>query len=370
MQLRDIKPQPLGEVPGSPETFRINEYRPKSVFNTTQTIVSSAKFPVIDVHAHAWDLTCNISEWLHRMDAANIEKTVVLTFETGEKFDAIYSQYKKFGSRFSLWCGFDYTGYDNDAQWTDNAIRELRRCKQIGAQGVGELGDKGLGEYYSSPVQGIGMHLNDARMDPLLSECAQLGMPVSIHVADPIWMYLPMDVHNDGMMNAYNWRIQMKEGMLNHGELLKTLEHALQKHSDTIFIACHFANCTHDLQIFGNMLDKYSNLYGDISSRLKEIATVPRYAAAFIEKYQDRLVFGSDVGYDVTRPMKYSTDIYEISFRLLETADEHIYMHDLFKYHWPLYGLQLSDAVLKKLYSENARKVLGVIPSQWPPSTL
>jgi predicted TIM-barrel fold metal-dependent hydrolase len=106
------------------------------------------------------------------------------------------------------------------------------------------------------------------------------------------------------------------------------------------------------------MLEKYSNLYTDISSRLKEIATVPRYAKDFIEKYQDRLLFGSDVGYDTTKPMKYSTEIYNISFRLLESADEHIYEHDLFKYHWPLYGIELSDEVLKKLYSENAKKIL------------
>ena len=312
------------------------------------------------MHAHAWDINSDISEWVARMDAANIEKTVVLSFETGEKFHAIVKQYKPFNNRFPIWCGFDYTGYNKDPNWAVNAIRELRRCKELGAQGVGELGDKGIGEYYSSPVAGIGMHLNDERMDPLLHECGLFGMPISIHVADPIWMYMPMDINNDGMMNAYNWRIEMKEGMLNHGELLRTLEHAVQKHPDTIFIACHFANCTHDLQIFGDMLDKYPNLYGDISSRLKEIATVPRYAAAFIEKYQDRLLFGSDVGYDITKPMKYSTDIYEISFRLLETIDEHIYMYDLFKYHWPLYGLGLSDNVLKKLYNENAKRTFGV----------
>ena len=358
MQLKDIKPQPLGQTPGSPETFRLNEFRPKSVFNTTQTIVTKSKYPVIDMHAHAWDLHSDIGEWVGRMDAANIEKTVVLTFETGANFDAITKQYKKYENRFSLWCGFDYSGYDKDKHWTDNAISELNRCKNAGAAGVGELGDKGVGEYYSSPIPGIGMHINDERMDPLLKECGRLNMPISIHVADPIWMYMPMDVHNDGMMNAYNWRIEIKDEMLDHGALLKTLQHAVQKHPGTIFIACHFANCTHDLQIIGNMLDKYNNLYADISSRLKEIATVPRYAKSFIDKYQDKLFFGSDVGYDTTKPIKYSTDIYEISFRLLESADEHIYDHDLFKYHWPLYGLELDDAVLKKLYNENARKLL------------
>ena len=358
MELKDIKPAPLGNVPGSPENFKLNEFRPVSIFNTPKTRVTQAKFPLIDIHAHAWDLDSDIGEWVKRMDAANIKKTVVLSFETGKKFDAIINQYKKYKDRFSIWCGFDYTGYDNHSNWTRTAIEELRRCKNLGAEGVGELGDKGTGEYYSAPVPGIGMHINDERMDPLLQECGRLKMPISIHVADPIWMYLPMDIHNDGMMNAYNWRIEMKEGMLDHSQLLNTLKQALERHPETIFIACHFANCTHDLQILGNMFEKYKNLYADISSRLKEIATVPRYAKAFIEKYQDRLLFGSDVGYDTSKPMQYSTDIYEISFRLLESEDEHIYEHQLFKYHWPLYGLGLDDTVLKKLYNENAKKIL------------
>lgn len=358
MQLKDIKPQPLGDVPGSPETFRLHEFKPKSAFNTPVHHVRRAKFPMIDMHAHAWDLHFDIGKWVRRMDAANIEKTVVLTFETGKRFDDILKQYAPYKNRFSLWCGFDYTGYDSDKQWTKKAVRELQRCKDNGAQGVGELGDKGLGEYYSSPVTGIGMHINDERMDPLFEACGNLDMPVSVHVADPVWMYMPMDVHNDGMMNAYNWRIELKDGMLNHAQLMQTLEDAVSKHTHTTFIACHVANCTHDLAIFGAMLEKYPNLYGDISSRLKEMCTVPRYSTSFIEKYQDRLLFGSDVGYDTTKTMQYATDIYEVSFRLMETADEHIYEHNLFKYHWPLYGLQLEPEVLEKLYKKNADKIL------------
>src|SRR5690349_19106181 len=100
MQLKDIKPEPLGERPGSPETFRLNEFNPKSVFNTPQTIVRRAKYPVIDVHAHAWDLHADVDEWINRMDAANIERTIVLTFETGNKFNAIFNQYKKHQNRF------------------------------------------------------------------------------------------------------------------------------------------------------------------------------------------------------------------------------------------------------------------------------
>ena len=360
MDLKDIKPAPLGDVPGSPEKFKLSEFRPMSVFRTTVTHVKKARYPVIDMHAHAWTPATNISDWVKRMDDANIDKSIILSFETGKKFDAVIEQYAAFKDRFSIWCGLDYTGYDQNPKWVDNAIAELRRCKEIGAEGVGELGDKGLGEYYSSPVPGIGMHINDERMDPLLEECGRLKLPVNIHVADPIWMYLPMDIHNDGMMNAYNWRIEMKEkDMLDHAALIASLEDAVRKHPGTIFIACHFANCTHDLSITGNLLDKYPNLYTDLTSRLKEICTVPRYARSFIEKYQDRIFFGSDVGYDPGKFLDYSTRIYEASFRLVETADEHIYEHELFKYHWPLYGLELPDDVLKKVYNGNATKLMS-----------
>lgn len=360
MNLKDVKPAPLGEIPGSPETFRLKDFRPKNIFNIPVTEINRAKFPVTDMHAHAWMPDTDIDAWVQIMDAVNIEKSTILSFETGTEFDQIFERFSAHPARFNIWCGFDYSGYDSgERDWTERAIAELKRCRQMGASGVGELGDKGLGEYYSSPVPGYGMHIDDSRMDPLLETCAKLNMPINIHIADPIWMYLPMDIHNDGMMNAYNWRIEQSEGKLNHEELLHSFERAVQKHPKTIFIACHFINCSHDLSRVGRMLDNYSNLYVDLTSRLKEICTVPRYAKSFIEKYSDRIFFGSDVGYDPGNTMTYAQTLYKALFRLMESADEHIYEHDLFKYHWPLSGLELSDKTLKKVYHDNSFNLMN-----------
>jgi predicted TIM-barrel fold metal-dependent hydrolase len=358
MKLSEIKPHPLGDVPGSPENIKLKDYRPESIFNSARTMISQARYAAIDMHAHA--MHTNISGWAERMDAANVEKSIILSFETGAGFDEIISRYAPYGNRFSIWCGFDYTGYDEPGnQWIDHALAELKRCHSMGARGVGELGDKGLGEFYSRPVPGYGLHLDDIRMDPLFEACGKLGLPVNVHIADPIWMYLPMDIHNDGMMNAYNWRIDVsQEGMLGHAQMINMLEHTVQKHPGTIFIACHLANCCHNLQLVGKLLDRYPNLYADISSRLKELATVPRYARDFFIKYQDRLFFGSDIGYDPAHTLDFATEVYQASFRLLESADDHIYEHHLFKYHWPLYGLELPEGVLKKLYRDNALKLL------------
>jgi predicted TIM-barrel fold metal-dependent hydrolase len=218
----------------------------------------------------------------------------------------------------------------------------------MGAKGVGELGDKGEGLFYSQPTPAYGMHIDDPRMKPLLEKCAELHMPVSVHVADPMWMYQPMDSTNDGLMNAYKWRIDLtKKGILNHEQLIHTLKNAVEENPKTTFIACHLANCEYDLSILGTMFDIFPNLYADIGARFDEIATIPKYVHAFCEKYQNRLVYGTDMGYDLS--------MYRNTFRVLETADEHFYLY--YGYHWPVYGLALSDTVLKKIYRDNALKI-------------
>ena len=127
--------------------------------------------------------------------------------------------YSKYGNRFEVWCGFDYTGYDKPG-YGPAAVKELERCFKLGAKGVGEEGDKGMGMEFNDPVKAWGMHFDDPRMKPLFAKCAELGMPISIHVADPIWMYEKMDSTNDGLMNAQTWRIDLtKPGIIGFDAL-------------------------------------------------------------------------------------------------------------------------------------------------------
>jgi predicted TIM-barrel fold metal-dependent hydrolase len=176
-------------------------------------------------------------------------------------------------------------------------------------------------------------------------------MPVSIHVAEDAWMYLKGDSTNDGLMNAATWKVDMtKKGILGHDELIQTLENAVKQNPKTTFIACHLANSCSNLNALGKLFDLYPNLYADIGARYGEIAPIPRFVHSFMEKYANRIVYGTDMGTH--------TEMYRSTFRILESADEHFYLKDLFDYHWPLYGLALSDATLRKIYSENARKII------------
>jgi predicted TIM-barrel fold metal-dependent hydrolase len=334
----------------NPENLLLKNYRPESIYKIPVSHIEKARYPVIDMHSHAYARGPEaIDRWVKNMDEKGIQKTIILSKETGARFDSVYALYAaKYPDRFEVWCGFDYTGYDKPG-YGPAAVAELERCHKMGATGVGELGDKGKGLFYSQPPA-YGMHLDDPRMDPLLEKCAELGMPVNIHVADPIWMYQPMDSTNDGLMNAYEWRLDNQPGIVGHGGMIDILENAVKRHPNTTFVACHFANLSNNLNKLGALLEKYPNLFADISARYAETAPIPRFVRAFYEKYQDRLLYGTDMGYD--------TDMYEITFRILESNDEHFYETGQFGYHWALNGFGLSDEVLKKVYHDNAVKVL------------
>ncbi|MFZ1289900.1 MAG: amidohydrolase family protein [Melioribacteraceae bacterium] len=314
------------------------------------TNIEKAKYPIIDMHSHPYAKTPEeIDQWVKTMDLVGIEKTILLTKEYGAKFDSIVAVYSKYPNRFELWCGINYKGYDKPG-FGPAAVAELERCFKAGAKGVGELGDKGKGLFYCDP-KAYGMHVDDKRLDPIWEKCGELGMPINIHVGEPQWFYEPMDSTNDGLMNAFDWRLDNQKGILNLQEIVKTLELAVAKHPKTTFIACHFANCNNDLEPLGRLFDKYPNFYADISARFSEQAPVPKYTTKFFNKYKHRLLYGTDMGFD--------EDMYKVTFRILESGDEHFYEQDMFGYHWALYGFELGDDVLLDIYRNNAVKIFG-----------
>jgi len=297
------------------------------------------------MHSHAYAKTPgDVDRWVKVMDEVGVEKTILLTGATGAEFDRVAELYSRHPTRFELWCGLDYAGHDQPG-YGPAAVAELERCARKGAKGVGEEGDKGLGMDFG---RAKGLHFDDPKLAPLLDRCADLGLPVNIHVADPIWMYQKMDETNDGMMNAVEWRLDDKPGIVDHAGMIDVLERAVRAHPRTTFVACHVANLDYDLGRLGELLDRLPNLYADISARYAETAVTPRAAARFYARHQDRLVYGTDMGYE--------SDMYRTTFRILETLDEHFYA-PIFGYHWSYSGFGLEGPVLEKLYRANAQRV-------------
>lgn len=332
-----------------PDHLLLKDYHPRPIYKIPTTRVSVAKYPVIDMHSHPYAKTSEqIRQWVANMKDVGIEKTVILTKASGPEFDDLSRKYGAFPDRFQLWCGLDFSKYDNPG-FGAAAVQELERCYRHGAKGVGELSDKGEGFAFGKKFAS-GLHADDPRMDAIFEKCADLKMPVNIHIAEPQWMYEPMDAQNDGLMNAFEWRRDTKGNLPGHAALERSLESAVRKHPRTTFIACHFANLETNLDELGRLLDTYPNLYADISARYGETAPIPRYMSAFYKRHANRLLYGTDMGFE--------SQMYRNTFRILETLDEHFYDEE-YGYHWALSGFGLPNDILKRVYRDNALQVMN-----------
>jgi hypothetical protein len=147
-------------------------------------------------------------------------------------------------------------------------------------------------------------------------------------------------------MNAFDWRLDDKPNIVKLPGMIEILERTAARHRQTTFVACHYANLEYDLAHLGQVFERNPNVYADISARYGEIAPIPLSAAQFYAKYSHRLVYGTDMGFH--------NEMYGMTFRILESHDQHFYEIDRLGYHWPLYGLGLSSEILQKVYHHAA----------------
>jgi predicted TIM-barrel fold metal-dependent hydrolase len=109
-----------------------------------------------------------------------------------------------------------------------------------------------------------------------------------------------------------------------------------------------------DLTQAAEWLDQFPNLYLEIASRISELGRQPYSARRFVIRYQDRILFGTDGPWPEERLRLY--------WRFLETEDEYFpYSEKPFppQGFWNIYGINLPDDVLRKIYYQNA---IGLIP--------
>ena len=333
--------------PGAMDSILLKDYAPRSSVVTKESHISRAKFPAIDAHTHILASTPEeVAEWVKTIDEVGIETSVILTVATGEKFDNLVDLYlKPYPGRFLLFCGMDKTNIDQ-ADYPQRVVAELVRCYKKGARGVGEWTDKGFGYIAdTAPSPGI-LHPDDARLDAFWEKCAELKMPVSFHVADHPSNWTRLDVYQERTPDFQHFNQYGKTG-LTYEQLVAVRDRTLDKHPKTIFIACHLANEGNDLQRLGTLLDKYPNLFLDISARDYEVGRTPRASLKFLTKYSKRVLFGTD--------MSREKDMYQAWWRLFESEDEFM----VGRIWWRYYGLGLPGPVLEAMYRGNARRILN-----------
>jgi len=363
--LPQSQPQP------KPAPLPLTEFEPKSMLHVAETKVARARFPVIDFHTHvsrrrAQKPGVPAAELVKTMDAVNLHTMVNLTGGAGEDLAfAISSFDRAFPRRFvsftePTWTRAGETGY---AAWQAD---EIGKAKTAGAAGLKILKTLGLYLRDGGP-QGTLVRVDDPRFDPMWDACGRLGLPVAMHVGDPEAFFLPIDRFNERFeeLNAHpDWSFYGKD-FPAFKEILAARDRVFARHPKTTFVALHVGHWAENLAAVGEMLDKFRNVNVEIGARIGELGRQPRTAARFFDKYQDRVLFGTDaIPLGIETPQQvFGEDLYHIYYRFLETEDEY------FDYapaklppqgRWRIYGVGLREQILRKVYHENAQRVLGL----------
>jgi len=332
--------------PGPMDAVTARDYAPISSLVLPQTAVAKARFPAIDVHTHHLARTPqDVDEWIRTMDEVGIEVTVILGGATGASFDRLAELYLRRPERFHLYCGL-LTSNIEERDYPEKAAAELERCYRKGARGVGEISDKGMGFGGGQWPRNKRLHLDDPRLDLFFRKCAELKIPVNAHIADHPSCWKPLGVYQERPPQYQHFNLYGKD-VPSHAELIATRDRALARHPKTTFIACHLGNQGHDLAALGKTLDEHPNFFVDISARDYEVGRTPRAALKFLTKYQKRVLFGTDMGREIS--------MYRAWWRLFETPDEFMPSRQW----WPYYGLELPANVLESLYRGNARRLFN-----------
>ncbi len=357
------------------------EYEPKSMLRVHETRVERARFPVIDIHTHislskksegGIQLAAERvylgtpQELLAVMDKKNLRSMVNLTGGFGDGLKDVIAKYDaKYPGRFYSFTEPWYSKFlePNYPKFQAQAIEQAHRD---GAKGLKIL--KTLGLYLRENLtSGKLVKIDDPRFDPMWDACGQLGMPVGIHVSDPAAFFAPTDRFNERYeeLSAHpDWSFHGRDFPSNL-EILAARDRMMEKHPKTEFIVLHVGNFAEDLENVSQHLDKFPNMSVELGARIGELGRQPRASRKFFDKYQDRILFGTDATPhgDAFPQQLFGEKLYEIYFRFLETDDEY------FDYapakvppqgRWRIYGLNLPDEILKKVYNQNAARLLHV----------
>lgn len=373
------KPSTVREKPGQAKPLPLIDYEPKSMLDVHPTSVARSRYPVIDIHTHITVSAKDESgvslasertylgtpeELLPVMDRKNIRSMVNLTGGYGPGLVETVSRYDQgYNDRFYTFAEPTYSQL-LEPDYPRLQAQAIEDAHKHGARGLKIL--KTLGLYLRDDItKGKLVKVDDPRFDPMWDTCGQLNMPVAIHVSDPVAFFAPADRFNERyeeLNNHPDWSFHGGD-FPGNAELLEARNRVIARHPKTRFIVLHVGNFAENLANVSGALDRYPNMQVDIAARIGELGRQPRTARTFFEKYQDRILFGTDAtphGDDFPQQV-FNDALYEIYYRFLETEDEY------FDYapakvppqgRWRIYGIGLSDTILRKVYNENARREL------------
>ncbi len=339
----------------------VDDYAPQSTLVVPEHPVVRARYPFVDVHSHQWRVAersqGNLDSLVMEMDTINMAVMVNLSGRSGDVLKAgIDNLSRKHESRFVTFANISFDGID-DPDWALRTAEQLARDVAIGARGLKIFKNLGLTVVDAS---GQRVPVDDPRIDPVWRKCAELGIPVLIHSADPAPFWENKDRHNERWFELKERpeRYRPPDEYPPWEQIIGEQHNLFHRHPETIFINAHLGWLGNDLGRLGRLLNEHPNVYTELGAVLAELGRQPRFARAFLIEHKDRVLFGKDA---------WVPEEYHVYFRAFETSDEYFDYYRKRHAHWKIYGLDLPDDVLRYIYYGNALRIIpGLDRSLFP----
>ena len=341
----------IGRIQYRLNVMDVEEYEPVSSLKVPQHPLTRARYPFVDVHSHQWLMPIqNLDKLVAEMDALNMGVMVNLSGFRGNLLEwSLDNVHKHQARRFLVFINLDFEKAGSPG-WPQEALAQLEQGVKQGATGLKIYKSLGLTDRDSS---GKRIPVDDPRLDPIWDKCGELGIPVLIHSGEPSPFWWPKDKHNERWLELKQEpdRYRPASRFPPFETIMAEQHNMFRKHKKTRFIDAHLGWFGNDLERLGKLLDELPNVYTEIGAVLAELGRQPRFAREWMIRHQDRVLFGKDI---------YAPTEYHTYFRVLETADEYFDYYRKRHAHWKMYGLDLPDEVLRKIYYKNA---LTLFPS-------
>lgn len=334
------------------------KYDPVSTLVVPEHIKTKARFPFIDVHNHQWNLgDQNLDALVATMDKLNMQVMVNLSGGNGSGLKKMTDNIKAHApKRLVVFANINFSGIGNSG-WADKAVAQLEEDVKQGARGLKIFKTLGLSVNDNT---GKRVAIDDPRLDPIWKKCGELKIPVLIHAADPKPFWDTPNEHNERWLEitTHPGRKRGPKNPVPWEQIIEEEHRMFKKHPRTTFINAHFGWYANDLGQLSGLMNEMPNMYVEFGAVIAELGRQPIMARQFFKKYQDRILFGKD---------SWVPDEYATYFRELETADEYFPYHKKYHAFWRMYGLNLPDNILKKIYYKNALKIIpGLDKTMFP----
>jgi predicted TIM-barrel fold metal-dependent hydrolase len=341
----------------------ILDYRPKSTLVAPVNMKPKAKYPVVDYHGHAAGLLNNaqgIESLGHSLDSIGVRLFIAADNMSGDRLKAalaLVNASAKMKDRIRILTGISFQGVGTPG-WAERVIAQLEADVVAGAVGIGEVG-KGLGLSTRKP-DGSRLPIDDPVLDPVMQAAARLNLPVFIHTADPASFFKPIDYTNERWLEIalFPGRRYPQDSFPSFEQLMTERDNLVRRNPKTTFVIAHMSWYANDLPKLSRLMDEFPNVVTEMGAVLYDVGRQPRVAHDFFIKYQDRILFGKD---------SFQPEEYPYYWRVFETRDDYFDYYRDYHAYWKLYGIDLPDDVLKKIYYKNALRITkGAPQSGWP----